>query len=66
MYSNELSDKVRDTRIKDCEAQITKLKSEVWYNLYNDISDDVCRVIEYEFNGRFSGEGWRDFTRNKD
>lgn len=29
---------------------------------YKDISDDVCRVIEHELEGSFSGQGWREFT----
>lgn len=32
---------------------------------YTDISDDVCRVIEHELNGKFEGDGWRDFKREK-
>lgn len=26
---------------------------------FKDISDDVCRVIEHELNGKFEGDGWR-------
>jgi hypothetical protein len=33
-------------------------------DLYTDISDDVCRVIEHELNGKFVGSGWKDFERN--
>ncbi len=29
--------------------------------LYRDISDDVCTVIEHELQGKFTGDGWRDF-----
>lgn len=29
---------------------------------YTDISADVARVIEHECSGKFSGDGWRDFT----
>lgn len=29
--------------------------------LYKDISEDVCAVIEHELNGKFQGEGWREF-----
>ena len=29
-----------------------------------DISDLVCSVIESELNGKFEGEGWRDFVRD--
>ena len=28
---------------------------------YLDITDDVCRVIEHELNGKFTGDGWRTF-----
>ena len=31
--------------------------------LYKDISEDVCAVIEHELQGKFSGEGWREFER---
>lgn len=31
--------------------------------LYRDISDDVCAVIEHELQGKFTGERWRDFER---
>ena len=29
---------------------------------YRDITDDVCKVIEHELNGKFEGEGWKDFV----
>jgi len=29
-----------------------------------DITDDVCKVIEHECNGSFTGTGWREFKRN--
>ncbi len=29
--------------------------------VWHDVSEDVCRVIEHELRGHFSGEGWRDF-----
>jgi hypothetical protein len=32
---------------------------------YMDISEDVCRVIEHELNGKYSGTGWREFARNE-
>lgn len=35
-------------------------------DLFTDISDDVCRVIEHELGGKFSGDGWRDWKPNKD
>ena len=31
---------------------------------FTDISDDVCRVIEHELNGKFDGDGWRRFKFN--
>lgn len=30
---------------------------------YTDVSMDVCAVIEHELNGRFRGDGWREFER---
>jgi len=65
LYSNELAPEVTAQRIKDYEDRIYKLKTEVWYNLYNDISDDVVKVIEYELDGRFHGEGWKEWKYNK-
>lgn len=29
--------------------------------VWTDVSEDVCRVIEHELRGKFSGEGWRHF-----
>jgi len=29
--------------------------------LYRDITDDVCTVIEHELQGKFTGDGWRHF-----
>lgn len=31
--------------------------------LYTDISDDVCQVIEHELKGKFVGDGWRKFEQ---
>ena len=28
---------------------------------YKDITDDVCAVIEHELQGKFTGEGWREW-----
>jgi len=30
-----------------------------------DITEDVCRVIEHELQGHYEGEGWRDFVKNQ-
>ena len=30
---------------------------------YPDISDGVCAVLERELEGKFTGDGWRDFQR---
>lgn len=30
---------------------------------YKDISAQVCKVLEKELGGKFSGDGWRTFTR---
>lgn len=32
---------------------------------YVDITDEVCEVIEHELNGKYIGDGWRTFERNK-
>jgi hypothetical protein len=29
---------------------------------WTDVTEDVCRVIEHELQGKFSGTGWRRFT----
>lgn len=31
---------------------------------YTDITDDVVKVIEHECDGKFTGDGWRDFVPN--
>ena len=33
---------------------------------FKDVTDDVCRVIENELDGKFTGDGWRHFERNKE
>lgn len=33
-------------------------------DLYTDVSDDVCKVIEESLDGEFSGTGWRSFKYN--
>jgi hypothetical protein len=30
-----------------------------------DITDDVVKVLEHELGGKFVGDGWRDFIRNR-
>jgi hypothetical protein len=30
---------------------------------FQDVTDDVCAVIEHELGGKFVGEGWRDWQR---
>ena len=42
----------------------SKLYSEAQDN-WEDVTDDVCRVIEHELNGEFTGTGWREFVRGK-
>ena len=32
---------------------------------FKDVTDDVCRIIEHELNGKFVGDGWRRFVPNK-
>jgi hypothetical protein len=43
---------------KFCHSKVIKPSE------FTDVTDDVCAVIEHELNGKFSGTGWRDFTRN--
>jgi hypothetical protein len=31
---------------------------------YTDISDDVVRVIEHELNGKYVGDGWKDWKED--
>lgn len=38
--------------------------AEIYEADWQDVSDDVCRVLEIELKGKFSGDGWRDFTPN--
>lgn len=33
---------------------------------FKDVTDDVCKVIEHELNGRFVGDGWRKFVSEGD
>ena len=32
---------------------------------YTDITDMVCEVLEKELDGKFEGDGWRNFVHNK-
>ena len=34
--------------------------------VFTDISDDVCKVIEHELNGKYIDEGWRQFKYDKE
>ena len=34
-------------------------------DLYMDITDAVCAVIEHELCGKFEGDGWRSFKKDK-
>lgn len=31
--------------------------------LFKDVTDEVCAVIEHELEGKFEGSGWRTFKR---
>ena len=35
-------------------------------DLYTDVTDMVCAVIEHELRGKFTGSGWRDFVYDRD
>ena len=32
---------------------------------YTDITDKVCAVIEQKLDGKFSGDGWKTFVKNR-
>jgi len=38
---------------------------EVEPSVFKDVTDDVCKVIEHELNGKFVGDGWREFKYDK-
>jgi hypothetical protein len=46
-----------DPKYLDAEAEV---KAE---DLYKDVTDDVCTVIERELHGKFVGDGWRRFEK---
>lgn len=50
--------------IKEYNDRIEHYKRELWYNLYEDVSDDVAKVIEHELNGKYVGEGWKEWKYN--
>jgi hypothetical protein len=33
--------------------------------LFTDVSDDVCTIIERELGGKFEGDGWRKFKSTR-
>jgi hypothetical protein len=43
----------------------TMTGAEIYEAGWFDVSHAVCAVIEYELSGKFTGDGWRDFTRNE-
>jgi len=43
----------------------TMTGAEIYEAAWLDVSDAVCSVIEREVGGKFTGDGWRDFTRNE-
>jgi hypothetical protein len=45
--------------------RIKYLKEYVYFHLYTDITDDVCKVIEHELHGKFQGTGWKEFVKDK-
>jgi hypothetical protein len=59
-------DKLPDGTPSECVFQSGNHYVEVKPPVFKDITDLVCRVIEYELDGKFSGKGWRKFIRNSD
>jgi len=55
---NWLKEKAIERQDPELEEKAIRLANA---QLYRDISDDVCAVIEHELRGKFTGEGWRDW-----
>lgn len=47
---------------KDLDPEVQELVDK--YGWFNDVSEQVCEVIERELYGKYTGTGWRDFTRS--
>lgn len=50
---------------RDVDAEFLKSLAEDGLSekdLYTDVTDDVCKIIEQELGGKFTGTGWRDFV----
>lgn len=53
------------SRIYDCCSESPDGDNGIHIDdLWTDISDDVCAVLERELDGKFYGDGWRKFKRN--
>ena len=51
----------RQVTLLENEGKKDEAKRLAGAQLYRDITDDVCAVIEHELRGKFVGEGWREF-----
>lgn len=56
----ERQDQVQHLRSRGGDAEANELEKA---QLYTDITDMVCQVIEHELQGKFTGKGWREFER---
>ena len=63
-YSNPISSETTQQYIRENEERIKYYKEYVWFNLYTEISDDVAKVIEFELNGKYTGDGWKEWHYN--
>lgn len=61
---NNLKRESNPSIIEDINTRIAYYKKELWFNLYNDVSDDVAKVIEHELNGKYVGYGWKEWHYN--
>lgn len=47
------------------EFEASKIFDYCHTGAYTDITEQVCAVIEHEMEGKFVGEGWREFKYNE-
>lgn len=61
-----VGDYAEDSDLPNSPIPASQIYTQCCEDEFTDITDDVCRVIEHELNGKFEGDGWRKFVPNKE
>lgn len=57
-----VGDYAEDADLPDAPVPVSSIFDLCSCGEWIDVSAEVCAVIEHELNGRFAGEGWRDWS----